>query len=95
MSENVIVGALKGIVFKENTLQLEHGDTLVMYTDGVTEALNPAKKEFGTTRLDHILRGMAGKSCQQIVESVRAGITDFVGEAEQSDDITMLVVKRK
>ena len=95
MSENVIVGALKGIVFKENTLQLEHGDTLVMYTDGVTEALNPAKKEFGTMRLDHILRGMAGKSCQQIVESVRAGITDFVGEAEQSDDITMLVVKRK
>ena len=94
VSENVIVGALKGIVFKENTLQLEHGDTLVMFTDGVTEALNPAKKEFGTSRLDQILRSMGGKSCQQIVESVRAGIADHVGEAEQSDDITMLVVKR-
>ena len=94
VSENVIVGALKGIVFKENTLQLEHGDTLVMFTDGVTEALNPAKKEFGTSRLDQILRSMGGKSCQQIVESVRAGIADHIGEAEQSDDITMLVVKR-
>jgi serine phosphatase RsbU (regulator of sigma subunit) len=56
--------------------------------------LNPAKKEFGTSRLDQILRSMGGKSCQQIVESVRAGIADHVGEAEQSDDITMLVVKR-
>ena len=39
VSDNLIVGALKGIQFKENTLQLEHGDTLVMYTDGVTEAM--------------------------------------------------------
>ena len=44
VSDNLIVGALKGIQFKENALQLEHGDTLVMFTDGVTEAMNPARE---------------------------------------------------
>jgi sigma-B regulation protein RsbU (phosphoserine phosphatase) len=95
MSDNLIVGAIKGIEFKEHTLQLEHGDTLVMFTDGVTEALNPAHKMFGDERLDQILREQADKSCQQIIDSVKAGISDFVGDEEQSDDITMLVLKRK
>lgn len=95
MSDNLIVGAIKGIEFKEHTLQLEHGDTLVMFTDGVTESMNSAHKMFGDERLDQILREQADKSCQQIIDSVKAGLSDFVGDEEQSDDITMLVLKRK
>jgi sigma-B regulation protein RsbU (phosphoserine phosphatase) len=95
MACNMIVGAFDGIEYKEDTLQLEHGDTLVMFTDGVTEAMNGAEQEFGVERLDNILSGMAGKGCQQIVEAVKAGVSDFVDDAEQSDDITMLVLKRK
>ena len=93
--KNIIVGAFDGIDFKEDTLQLEHGDTLVMFTDGVTEAMNPENKEFGTERLDNILANTSGKDCQQIIEAVKAGIRDFVDGAEQSDDITMMVLKRK
>ena len=74
---------------------MEQGDTLVMFTDGVTEAMNSASEMFGTERLDHVLRGQADKSCHQIVESIKSGITDFVGDEEQSDDITILVLKRK
>ena len=92
--KNTIVGAFDGIEYKEDTLQLEHGDTLVMFTDGVTEAMNPAEKEFGTERLDNILSGLSDKGSQQIVEAVKAGVKDFTDGAEQSDDITMLVVKR-
>ena len=95
MACNMIVGAFDDIEYKEDTLQLEHGDTLVMFTDGVTEAMNGAGQEFGVERLDNILSGMAGKGSQQIVEAVKAGVSDFVDDAEQSDDITMLVLKRK
>ena len=95
MTQNAMVGAYKRIIFKESTLQLEQGDTLVMFTDGVTEAMNPAREMFGIKRLDGILRGQTDKSCQQMIESIKTGISDFVGDEEQSDDITMLLLKRK
>lgn len=95
LSRNTIVGAFEGMDYGEDTLQLEQGDTLVMFTDGVTEAMDTAYKEFGAERLDSILRQQSGANSQQTIEAVKAGIKEFVGEAEQSDDITMLVVKRK
>ena len=94
-SENLIVGALKGIEFKENALQLDHGDTLVMYTDGVPEAMKPTREVFGMKRFGNTLSGLIGKSSQEVVETVKAEVADFIGDDEQSDDITLLVVKRK
>jgi sigma-B regulation protein RsbU (phosphoserine phosphatase) len=94
-AKNTIVGAFDGIAYKEDTLQIEKGDTLVMFTDGVTEAMNAAFEEYGAERLDSVLAKQAGKDCQQVVEAVKADISDFVNGAEQSDDITMLVIKRK
>ena len=90
-----MVGVFAEEQYAEKTLQLEHGDTLVMFTDGVTEAMDPTSRLFGTDRLNNILSGVADKSSQEIVEAVKAGIADFVEDAEQSDDITMLVLKRK
>jgi sigma-B regulation protein RsbU (phosphoserine phosphatase) len=95
MSRNTILGVFDDLNYQEETLQLEQGDTLVTFTDGVTEATNAAYEEFGDERLDNILRQHANDSCQQMVEAINAGIKDFVGDCEQSDDITMLVVKRK
>ena len=80
--------------FEEDSLQLEPGDTLVMFTDGVTEAMNPEGEEFGTGRLQTTLGGLVGKSSQQIINAIKTAITDFADGAEQSDDITLLVVKR-
>ena len=94
-AKSIILGAFDGAEYIEENLQMEHGDTLVMYTDGVTEAMNPAFEELGEERLDRILSGLADKSSQEIVEAVKTGIADFVDGAEQSDDITMLVLKRK
>ena len=91
---NFMVGAFTDVEYTEKTLQLEHGDLLVMYTDGVTEAVNSSYEEFGTERLKNIISGIADKSCQEIVGTIKAGINNFVDGAAQSDDITMLVVKR-
>ena len=92
--ENTIVGVIDNIEYQKDTLQLEQGDTLFMFTDGVTEATDAAYNEFGVERLGDILSQHSHSNCQQIVEAVKNGIKDFVGETEQSDDITMLVVKR-
>lgn len=94
-SKNMMLGVFDMAAFEEDSLQLEPGDTLVMFTDGVTEAMNPDETEFGTERLKMTLGGLVGKSSQQIIGGVRAAIKDFADGAEQSDDITMLVVKRK
>ena len=94
-SSNMMVGAFKEVTYQEDSLQLGHGDTLVMYTDGVTEAMNRNDKAFGNKRLEFLLGGLSGLSCQQIVETVKMGISCFVDGAEQSDDMTMLVLRRK
>ena len=95
MSQNTIVGVIDDLEYQKDTLQLEQGDTLFMFTDGVTEATDAAYREFGVERLDGILRQNADSSCQQMIDAVRDGIKGFVGDAEQSDDITMLAVKRR
>lgn len=92
--KNMVVGAFELAKYKEDTLQLEKGDTLVMFTDGVTEAMNPNREEFGIERLNDSLKDVAYRSCAEIIETVKGDIKDFADGAEQSDDITMLVIKR-
>ena len=92
--KSMVVGAFELAKYKEDTLQLEKGDTLVMFTDGVTEAMNPNREEFGIERLNDSLKDVAYRSCAEIIETVKGDIKDFADGAEQSDDITMLVIKR-
>ena len=94
LPENMVLGLREGATYQEGTLQLEHGDTLVMYTDGVTEAMRGSTM-FGSKRLDFVLGGLMGTSSQQMIEGIKMGISAFVGDTEQGDDITMLVLKRK
>ena len=94
MSKDLVVGAIDDFQFSEETLQLEHGDTLLLYTDGVTEALNLGDEEFGNQRLQAVLAQLTSNSSQDIIERIKACVSDFAGEAEQSDDITLLAIKR-
>jgi len=94
MSQDPMVGAIAGIDYHEATLQLDHGDSLVMFTDGVTEAMNAQNEEFGEERLEDTLSEVVLHNCQQIVEAIKSDVAAFVGDAEQSDDITVLALKR-
>ena len=95
MSNNIIVGVFDDFNFSEETCHLDKGDTIVLFTDGVTEAIDIAEKEYGDDRLKDCLAKHSGNSCQQIIDAIKADVSEFVGEAEQSDDITLLALKRK
>ena len=94
MTGDAMVGAIDDLDYHEATVTLEKSDALVMFTDGVTEAVNTTYEEFGEKRLTATLGQLAKANCQQIIDSVKADVAAFVGEAEQSDDITLLTVKR-
>ena len=65
-----------------------------MYTDGVTEAMNIDYKQFGEERLEETLEDVAMHNCQEMVDAIKSDVAAFAGEAEQSDDITVLTLKR-
>jgi len=94
-SKNPMLGSFDGLQYKEGTLQMEPGDTLVMYTDGVTEAMKASHEELGPERFEQILQNARDMDSQEIVKAVKTGIADFVGDTRKSDDMTMLVIKRK
>ncbi len=92
---NCMVGAIEGLTFKPSQLQLSQGDTIVMYTDGVNEATNSAFEEYGDTRFETTLKSLAGRSCEDITKGILDSVKAFTGDAPQSDDITLLSLKRK
>ena len=93
MSQDPMVGAISGVDYHDCQLQLDKGDALVMFTDGVTEAMNAANEEFGEARLEATLSKTFSK-CKDVVEAIKTDVAGFVDGAEQSDDITVLALKR-
>jgi serine phosphatase RsbU (regulator of sigma subunit) len=81
-------------VVKNEIIGIEPGDTVVMFTDGITEAMNSVKDEYGQDRLVNVLRANREKSAGEIVGSVIEDVKDFVKGFEQSDDIAILALKR-
>jgi sigma-B regulation protein RsbU (phosphoserine phosphatase) len=89
------LGVFEDAKFGERELQLKPGETLLVYTDGVTEAMNQAKDLFGEDRLEKAVTGVADLSPEKIAERVIEQVEGFVLEAERSDDITLLAIQRR
>ena len=89
----LIVGLFPQASYDEETLQLEDGDVLVVFSDGVTEAFNAAGEEFGETRLLACLE--ANRRCEpaHLLQKVLSCVQEFTASAAQSDDVTALVLK--
>ena len=83
------VAVMSGIKFEEHPFILSHGDSVFVYTDGVTEATNSKKKLFGLNRMVEALN-KSDSNPENMINCVNDGISDFVADAEQFDDITML-----
>ena len=72
---------------------LENGDTVVLLTDGVLEAMAPDEEFFGEERTLAVVRKNVGESADLIVEAIIQAVTEFRGNQRQDDDITALVIK--
>ena len=88
-----VVGGMDGITYKEYELQLNPGDRVFVYTDGVPEATDAGNELFGTERMLDALNRNAGAEPEALLKSVRAAVDGFVKEAEQFDDLTMLCLE--
>jgi len=88
-----ILGVFADAVFEEETLHLHDRDTLVMFTDGVTEARNASDEEFGEERLMACLHPDAASTPLAVLHRVFAAVREFCGRADQSDDITVSVTR--
>jgi len=96
VKKNFVLGPMDGIPFIEQKITLSKGDLIFIYTDGVTEALNVAEEEYLPDRL---IKFMNETDCradlQTLLKNIRGDVSKHVGEAAQSDDITMFALRFK
>jgi sigma-B regulation protein RsbU (phosphoserine phosphatase) len=94
----LVLGIDSGGVFDRITndfaVPLERDDCLILYTDGVTEALNGNEDEFGLDRMMHSIRASAEKGAQEVIQRLIEDLRSFVGATPQNDDITLLVIRK-
>ena len=89
----LVIGAMDGMVYREYELQLEPGSKLFLYTDGVPEANDADNRLFGMERMLAALNADPDAVPEQILKNVRGAVDDFVKDAEQFDDLTMLCME--
>ena len=87
---NIPLGIQNGFVYNEQDLQLHYDDSLLLYTDGLTEAENLQLQQFGVERVKSVLH--ARRNSQDQLEALQAAVTEFVDGAPQSDDLTTLFI---
>jgi sigma-B regulation protein RsbU (phosphoserine phosphatase) len=90
-----IIGAFDDCVYEQETIQMESGDLLVAYTDGVTEARDAGDIEFGETNLQRIIDSSTNVSAHELSERIVQGVRDWCGDVPPHDDLTLVVMKVK
>lgn len=92
----MILGVMETVVpYESETVQLHSGDYIVMFTDGITEAMDTGGNEYSDEKLEELTSGMKDKSAREVLDTIVESVREFSEGAEQSDDITSLVLKVK
>ncbi len=89
----VAVGVMPDLPYDEDSTTLGEGETIFLFTDGITEAMNAEHEEFSDARLEAVLRNSGELQAGGVLEKVKAAVVRFVGEAPQSDDITCIALR--
>ena len=89
-----VLGAIDGVTYRAKSITLEAGDQLLLYTDGVTEAMDSAGKLYSEQRLQQCLRGMDAAGPEALVHAVADEVKRYAGTAPQNDDITVLAIRK-
>ncbi|MEJ1334980.1 MAG: SpoIIE family protein phosphatase, partial [Candidatus Sedimenticola sp. (ex Thyasira tokunagai)] len=93
--EGVVLGVEESLTYQTDSLQLQPGESLALFTDGLTEAFNSAREQFGNDRVCTALTSGTNSDPKTTVEKTFAAVERFCGDADQSDDITLLLFKRR
>jgi sigma-B regulation protein RsbU (phosphoserine phosphatase) len=89
-----ILGIMEGIKFEEGHMILAPGDRVVLYTDGISEAMNAAGELFGEERLMELVQGLPRQlSARRVAECILEALREFLGPVEPQDDMTLLVLR--
>lgn len=94
-SEGLVLGAFPQARYEDRSLEMAPGDTVLLYTDGVTEARNGAGKFFGEERLLQAAADTPGHSPAQLIASVIAAVDTYRGDMPQADDLTLVAFRRR
>lgn len=93
VESNAPIGLWSNLEFIGESIDNLRGRTLFLYTDGLNEAENSFQEQFGDKRLLRFFQNRSNEDCQQIIKQMNATVSYFVGDAEPSDDLTMLCLK--
>jgi sigma-B regulation protein RsbU (phosphoserine phosphatase) len=89
-----VLGVFPDAQFEEGSFELQSGDLLVAYTDGLTEAMNSAGEEFGEERLCAVIAGLNGGTAKDALDQLVHQVTTWSKGTRQHDDITVVILKR-
>jgi sigma-B regulation protein RsbU (phosphoserine phosphatase) len=89
----IVLGMLPNMPYEEETVQLEHGCVLVMFSDGITEAMNEKEEEFDEPRLKQVLESNRHLSPEDLLKKILDEVTTFTGDVPQQDDMTLVAIK--
>jgi sigma-B regulation protein RsbU (phosphoserine phosphatase) len=87
------LGILDDANYEETRLQLEAGDRVVFYTDGIVEAMNDKEEMYGFERLLEVIKGSQSRTAELLLKEILESVAEFAGEADQHDDLTAIVVR--
>ncbi len=90
----IALGIIPNLEQPQAHTQLREGDLIVLYTDGITDALNQAEEEFGVARLGAVILEHADKTAQAVTDEILRAVEEFTQDTAQFDDLTLVVVKR-
>lgn len=93
INKKMPVAAIEGVQYVTNTMQLNVGDTIFLYTDGVPEATNASDELYGMERLEEFMKTHYSLDVEELLPAVRKNVDEFVGDAPQFDDLTMLALR--
>ncbi|MCC7118097.1 MAG: SpoIIE family protein phosphatase [Anaerolineales bacterium] len=94
-SSGMAIGLWETVTLDERAVQLTPGDTLVMYTDGMTDCRNPAGESFGLERIKNLLSGLTKGTAQQVCDTLLKTLQNYQNGAKQDDDVTLVAVQIK
>jgi sigma-B regulation protein RsbU (phosphoserine phosphatase) len=91
----IIVGILPGMVYEERTIDFLPGSLLVVYSDGITEAMDSNEEEFGEERLIRLIKENKNSAPSELIDLIINIVNEYAGNTEQADDMTLVIIKRE